>query len=96
MPTEDSWSRPHRDDLFDKESETDEPADESDEDAELSETVPCPECGAEIYEDAFQCPVCGSYLPGQSSSPWAGRPLWWILLGLLGTGALIYALAAPG
>ncbi len=96
MPADQLWPEQPNDDPLDEESEPDEPADESELDDDLSETVPCPECGTEVYEDAFQCPVCGSYLSSQSSNPWSGRSLWWILLGLLGTGALIYALTMPG
>ena len=31
-----------------------------------SETLPCPACGAEIYEDAEQCPACGQYVVRQT------------------------------
>ena len=96
MPGDDLWSEQPNHDPLDEESDLDEPWDESDVDDGPSETVPCPECGTAVYEDAFQCPVCGSYLSHQPSSPWSGRSIWWILLGLLGTGALIYALAMPG
>lgn len=60
-------------------------------DDELSETVSCAQCGTEIYEDAFQCPVCGAYVTGDSrrGAAWSGRPGWWIVLGLLGILALI-------
>ena len=66
---------PHHADTFDDETET----------------APCPQCGAEIYEDAVACPVCGSYVtPGTSA--WAGRPAWWIVLGVLGTVAAVLVL----
>lgn len=95
MPDNDLWPEEPNDDSFGMESDPDEPSDEDDLDDDQSETVPCPACGVEIYEDAFQCPACGYYLASQSSSPWSGRSIWWILLGLLGTGALIYALTMP-
>ena len=57
------------------------------------ETIPCAECGAEIYEDSVQCPHCGVYVSDQSTNPWLDRPAWWILLGLLGLVATILALA---
>jgi hypothetical protein len=53
----------------------DEPADD-DRDA----TIPCPHCGAEIYDDAEQCPACGEYLSDEDA-PAARRP-WWILIGV--------------
>ena len=42
------------------------------------ETVPCPACRAEIYEDSPQCPVCGEYIFHRSG---AGHrwPWWWML-----------------
>ncbi|HEX8202018.1 MAG TPA: zinc-ribbon domain-containing protein [Isosphaeraceae bacterium] len=63
-------------------------------DSDSSDVVPCPECGAEVYEDAEQCPACGQYII-LSTSPWRGRPLWWILLGLAGFAAVLW-LSLPG
>lgn len=60
-------------------------------DDEASETIACPVCGAAIYEDTPRCPVCGEYVT-YSTSPFSGKPIWWILLGLLGSVALIVAL----
>ena len=60
-----------------------------------SETVPCPECDAEVYEDAEQCPICGSYIIHSSSARqylWKNRPLWWIVLGALGIVAVVFGL----
>jgi hypothetical protein len=64
-----------------------EPADESD-DAELAT---CPSCGEEIFEDAERCPYCGDYVV-HSTSPFAGRPLWFCVLGLLGVAATVFYL----
>lgn len=62
--------------------------------AEDDVTVPCPECGVEIYDDAEQCPHCGQYVVYSGSSHvWTGRPIWWIVLGLLGIFTAIYVLA---
>lgn len=52
---------------------------------------PCPNCGVEIYEDAPQCPACGEAVV-HSTHPFAGRPLWWIALGVIGIVALILLL----
>ena len=60
-------------------------------DDESSETLPCPNCGAEIYEDTERCPHCGEYVT-PTGSLWAGRPAWWIILGILGTLATIIVL----
>jgi len=61
-------------------------------DDDFSETLPCPNCGKEIYEDAERCPYCGEYVVF-TNSQWVGRPLWWILLGILGILATIVVFA---
>jgi hypothetical protein len=78
---------------------SDEPDDESD-DAEYPEdpgfgnpetdTIRCPECGTDVYDDAVQCPSCGHYLEADTN-PWSGRSLWWIVVGLLGVVAAVAA-----
>lgn len=54
--------------------------------------VTCNHCGADVYEESEVCPECGMYV-SSASSPWQGRPAWWIVLGLLGVGAVILVLA---
>jgi len=61
-------------------------------DDELSETVPCPQCGAEVYEDCVQCPACGTYVTHDTNLG-SGRPMLWIVLGLLGIVAAVLVLA---
>ena len=56
-----------------------------------TEVVACPECGDKVYEDAEQCPLCGAYIVHQYS-PWSQRPVWWMVLGLLGIISVIIAL----
>jgi len=58
-------------------------------DDDVTETIPCPDCGAEVYEDAEQCPACGQYIV-PANNALAGRPVWWIVLGLLGAAAVIW------
>lgn len=60
-----------------------------------TQVVTCPACGAEVYEDAEQCPVCGEWITS-STHPFAGRGLWFIGLGLLGILATIAALIIAG
>jgi len=38
-------------------------------DDDPSVTVPCPECGADMFEDAIQCPSCKTYV-SDNQSPW--------------------------
>ena len=56
-----------------------------------AETLPCPECGSQIYEEAEQCPICGAYVTFDRAL-WTNRPWWWILLGLLGMAAVVAGL----
>jgi DNA-directed RNA polymerase subunit RPC12/RpoP len=67
-----------------------------DEGSELaSDTIRCAQCGVSIYEDAVRCPHCGWYVT-PDTSPWSGRPFWWILLALAGIAALIVMLLQLG
>jgi len=82
------WS----DDELRDEEYPDEFDDDSDDDIELRL---CPECGASIYEEAQQCPHCGAYVTFRHTA-FAGRPWWWIVLGLLGIAAVIWMLTMAG
>jgi hypothetical protein len=53
--------------------------------------IECPKCGLEIHDDTPQCPLCGEWI-SPSTSPWQGRSWWWVVLGILGCGAVIFAL----
>ncbi len=85
--SDDSWGE-STDDLDDYEYPDSDPQDE-----DSSDTIVCPECGADVYEDAEQCPVCGEYLI-MDTRPWSGKPIWWIALGILGIIATVAALAS--
>lgn len=56
-------------------------------------TIECPHCGAEIYEEAPQCPRCGEYVVHGTGEFWKNKPIWYVLLALLGIVAVIVALA---
>jgi len=47
-----------------------------------SPTIRCPNCAAEIYEDADRCNVCGHWLTRRSETS-AGLS-WWLVLVLAG------------
>jgi hypothetical protein len=70
--------------------------DEGEEDNGVSETCPCSECGAEVYEDTVRCPVCGQFISPGARNLWSGRSAWWVLLGLLGIGAVLWVLLVGG
>jgi len=76
---------------IDDDAELDDLHDDRDDGDDETDVVPCPECGAVVYEDAEQCPSCGLYIV-PSTSPWRGRPRWWILLGLMGIAAVLWLL----
>jgi len=52
------------------------------------ETLPCPSCGKQIYEETEACPYCGDYVT-HSNSALAGKPLWFVALAVLGIIAVI-------
>ncbi|MBN1589420.1 MAG: zinc-ribbon domain-containing protein [Pirellulales bacterium] len=88
MTSDSPWFDQPGDELDD--DEYPDPPDDEDE----TPTASCPECGADVYEDAVQCPACGAYItPTSGSHLWAGRPVWWIVLGVLGIAATIVVLA---
>lgn len=77
------------DDYGDDSFEWDESSDFDDADDE-SDTVPCGACGAEVYEDALQCPICNEYL----STGRTRRPMWfYVAVAITGLAALIVALS---
>jgi hypothetical protein len=65
---------------FHADDEWEEP-DFDDADDEQSDTMPCPYCGAEVYEDSPRCPACGEYI-SQEDAP-ARRKPGWIIVGVL-------------
>jgi ribosomal protein S27AE len=79
------------DDLDDREF----PDEDSDDDDAESPTRECPRCGMDVYEDVEQCPLCGAWITADTS-PWSGRSIWWVILGLLGVVALVWALSLGG
>ncbi|MEZ6098922.1 MAG: hypothetical protein R3E01_08125 [Pirellulaceae bacterium] len=72
-----------------EEHEFDHDVDDADDDD--SDTTECGHCRAEIYEDSVRCPICGEYVTSDTS-PWRGRPVWWIVLGAAGILAVIVTL----
>lgn len=66
------------------------PDPDDDDDGEV-ETVACPSCGVDVYEEAQQCPHCGQYIDA-STLALAGRSWWFIALGIAGIAAVVTAL----
>ena len=55
-------------------------------------TVPCPYCGAEMLEDAEQCPRCGKYI-SREDVPAQPRSGIWIVLVILALFAVVIWMA---
>jgi hypothetical protein len=67
----------------DEDWEPDDPGDDE------SDVMPCPSCGAEMYDDSERCPSCGDYVVHRKHV-WHGRPWWWVVLGLAGILAVLW------
>lgn len=65
--------------------------DHGDWDDDVSETITCKHCGRDVYEDAPQCPGCGAYVT-RSTSPFAGKPTWYVVLAVVGVIVTMLAL----
>ncbi len=63
-------------------SPDDELDDDPEEDADDGTVVPCPHCGAEIFDDAEQCPVCGSWITADRRAS-TGKPSWFVVVGVI-------------
>lgn len=66
-----------------------------DEDEEVVETIPCPICRKQVYEDATYCPHCGTEIDEVVPTVFRGRPVWFILLAMAGIIAFILVFALP-
>lgn len=53
----------------------------------MKDTVPCPYCKRDIYDDAERCPYCENYISEEDTSPPSRKP-WWLILGAI---ACLYA-----
>jgi hypothetical protein len=57
-------------------------------------TIDCPHCGADVYDDAEQCPSCGTYLSKEDAP--AQLPPLWILIGVAVCILIVIAWAMGG
>ena len=57
-----------------------------------AEEVPCPSCGAPVYEEADVCPHCGDFItPGRGPAT-RNLPRWAVALGVVGVIGTVIAL----
>jgi len=52
------------------------------------DTIPCPHCKRQIYEDSDRCPHCGNYISGEDAAP--ARKPWWIIVGIILALCVVY------
>ncbi len=45
-----------------------------------ADTVPCPACGMEVYEDADRCPSCGNWVTLRHGGARRRGGLWWLVV----------------
>jgi len=53
----------------------------SEDDDEDDDTIPCPFCRRQIYEQAEQCPYCQKYISQEDAPP--SRKPWWFVVAFL-------------
>ncbi|MCH2181573.1 MAG: zinc-ribbon domain-containing protein [Mariniblastus sp.] len=46
-------------------------------------SIPCPACGAEIYDDVPMCPQCGEYIVDSGRPFWSNKPRWLFRLAVI-------------
>jgi hypothetical protein len=78
----------YRDEDFEDEEDDWEAPEPDERDEDELDTLPCPACGRQIYEEAEACPYCGEYVT-HSKSVLAGKPFWFVALAVLGIIAVI-------
>jgi predicted nucleic acid-binding Zn ribbon protein len=76
------------DDWEDDPEEPDESDMDDDAGDEFAETVECPNCGRDVYDQAEQCPKCGAYLSREDSRH--KRPVWLVWTALVLLAMIIY------
>ena len=54
------------------------------EDADDETVITCLHCGEDVFDDAEQCPACGSWIVRDRRASLAGKPSWFVVLGLVG------------
>jgi len=57
--------------------------------------IPCSACGAEVYEDSVQCPVCGEYLT-TTHNRFSNWPISLVVFGVIGMLVTIWVLLTAG
>ena len=70
------------DDVGDADDLSDADADLRADDSAADDTVPCPACGAEVFDDSPRCPVCGQYVTAGGAHA-GSRPLWVVVTAVI-------------
>jgi hypothetical protein len=43
------------------------------------DTIPCPHCGKQIYDESERCPYCETYISEEDDAQPTRKP-WWIII----------------
>jgi len=65
----------YRDDDDDGDDDDAWDSEDGEDEAEDEETVTCPGCGREMYDDSPRCPSCGRYVSAEDFAS-GGKPVW--------------------
>lgn len=84
---DDDWDNDEEDDFDD-----DDYGEDFDEDDPAAWYV-CPNCGADVYEEANVCPACDEYITPKLVTRSDLRPMWYIFLGMAGILAVLLVLS---
>ncbi len=61
-------------------------------DDDESETLNCPECGEDVYEESNQCPACGLYITPKVRTSHLENAIWTIAAILVVGACLLFAI----
>lgn len=62
-----------------------------DDDGDDDPTMPCPYCGADLYDDAVRCPTCERYLSDEERTA-TDQKSWVVATALILLAAILWAL----
>ncbi len=91
------WDQDWEDLEFDDDDDENPDADDQDDDFDADDdeetsVVPCPSCGADVYEEADRCPHCGSFID-PTAAPRRDKPGWWVGLSRVSVVWLVLSLS---
>ena len=58
-------------------------------------TIPCPNCGEQIFDDTPMCPKCHEYIVDNDRGVWSNKPSWFARTAVVLVVLTIIAFALP-